>query len=217
MTPYYQHAGITIYHGDCREVMHSLHWDVIVCDPPYGLGVELSRRNGERIQGDSTTEIRDFIVGIPYGPKLIFGSPSVPEPAGDKFKLIWDKSELTGMGDLGFPWKQSHEEIYVYGDGFESSRRRGSILRYPLRPAWTKHPEAVSNSHPTEKPLGLMVDLLECCPWLDVLDPTCGTGTTLKAAKKLSKSAIGIEIEEKYCEIAAKRLSQEVFDFSEVE
>jgi len=95
MKPYYSHAGITIYQGDCREVMSSLHWDVIVCDPPYGLGIELSRRNGERIQGDSTTAIRDFIVGIPYGPKLIFGSPSIPEPPGDKFKLIWDKSELT--------------------------------------------------------------------------------------------------------------------------
>jgi len=58
-----------------------------------------------------------------------------------------------------------------------------------------------------------MVDLLECCPWSDVLDPTCGTGTTLQAAKKLGKSAIGIEIEEKYCEIAAKRLSQEVLQF----
>jgi site-specific DNA-methyltransferase (adenine-specific) len=211
LKPYYEHGGITIYHGDCREILPGLLYDVIVCDPPYGRAVELSRRGNQTIVGDHDTEVRDFICGE-MRRQIMFGSPFVPRPACDAV-LIWDKSELTGMGDLEFPWKMTHEEIYVSGDGFKSNRRRGSVLRHPLRPAWTKHPDAVSNLHPTEKPLKLMVELLECCPWQVVADPTCGSGTTLVAAKRLGKAAIGIEIEEKYCEIAAKRLSQEVFKF----
>jgi len=213
MKPYYEHGGITIYHGDCQEILPTLDFEVVVCDPPYGRDVELSRRNGARIINDHDTLLRDWIVGL-SGPKLLFGSPAVFRPSCEAV-LIWDKSELTGMGDLEFPWKISHEEIYVCGFGFKSRRRRGSVLRYPLRPSWSNHPEAISGLHPNEKPLGLMVDLLECCPWMRVIDPTCGIGPTLQAAKKLGKSAIGIEIEEKYCEIAAKRLSQEVFQFEE--
>jgi len=216
MKPYYEHAGITIYHGDCREMLFLIGFDAIVCDPPYGLDVELSRRGCKTIQGDDSTVVRDFLVEEFECPKLLFGSPAVQRPQHDAI-LVWDKSELTGMGNLDFPWKRSHEEIYVIGQGFRSNRRRGSVLRYPLRPSWTNHPDAVSGEHPTEKPIGLMLDLLECCPWNEVIDPCCGTGATLQAAKKLGKSAIGIEIEEKYCEIAAKRLSQEVLQFGGTE
>lgn len=212
LTPYYEHGGITIYHGDCREIWPSLGYgDVIVCDPPYGRDVALSRRNNERIVNDHDTQLRDWIVGQTL-PKLIFGSPSVPRPECNAV-LVWDKSELTGMGDLGFPWKSTHEEIYVIGEGFKSSRRRGSVLRYPLRPSWSNHPDSVSGLHPNEKSVALMIDLIECCPWMEIADLTCGSGATLQAAKKLGKLGIGIEIEEKYCEIAAKRLSQEVFQF----
>jgi DNA modification methylase len=213
MKPYYEHAGITIYHGDCREILPLLDFEVIVCDPPYGLGLEFGRRN-ERVVGDEGIELRDFVLGFVDKPRITFGSPRVTRPIDVWFTLIWDKSELTGMGDLSFPWKLTHEEIYIFGCGFKSTRRKGSVLSHPLRPAWTKHPQAVSNAHPTEKPLPLMIDLLECCPWDVVCDPTCGTGSTLHAAKKLGKRAIGIEIEEKYCEIAAKRLSQEVLEFT---
>jgi DNA modification methylase len=209
--PYYEHAGITIYHGDCREVLPSLDGDVIVCDPPYGRNVELSRRGGLTIKGDSDTSLRDWIIN--RSPRcLLFGSPFIIRPQC-KAVLVWDKSELTGMGDLNFPWKITHEEIYVFGDGFKSKRRRGSVLRHPLRPSWANHPDSISGLHPTEKPVSLMMDLLDCCPWMEIIDPACGTGATLQAAKNLGKLAMGIEIEEKYCEIAAKRLSQEVMSF----
>jgi DNA modification methylase len=212
LKPYFEEDGITIFHGDCREFkLEADTYDVVVCDPPYGLGVEFGR-SGETMRGDEGVYLRNWICALGV-PKLVFGSPRVDKPAGTRATLIWDKSELTGMGDLGFPWKATHEEIYVIGEGFKSRRRRGSVLRYPLRPAWTNHPDAVSNLHPTEKPFGLMVDLLECCPWSQVFDPTCGTGSTLQAAKTLRKLAIGIEIEERYCEIAANRLKQKVFSF----
>ena len=214
MTPYYEHAGITIYHGDCREVLPTLEFSVVVTDPPYGRAIELSRRNGERIQGDVDTELRDWLVSATSSPMLIFGSPLISRPRGYRSVLIWDKSELTGMGDLGLPWKLTHEEIYVFGDGYVASPRRGSILRFPRRPHWTRHPEAVSNDHPTEKPLGLMMYLLSCCPRGVIADPFMGIGTTLVAAKHLGRPAIGIEIEERYCEIAARRLSQEVMELS---
>lgn len=214
MKPYYSHAGITIYHGDCREIMPGLDWEVIVCDPPYGLGIVFGRSD-ETVLGDEGVYLRNWVASHRQ-PKIIFGSPRVPEPEDVRAKLIWNKSELTGMGDLQFPWKLTHEEIYILGEGFRSVRRRGSVLSYPARPSWTNHPDCLTGLHPTEKPVSLMVDLLECCPWKEVLDPTCGTGPTLQAAKKLNKLAIGIEIEEKYCEIAAKRLSQEVFSFTGV-
>lgn len=212
MTPYYEHGGVQIFHGDCREIVPTLDFNVVVCDPPYGRAVNLARRVDKTIEGDEDVSLRDWIIqqGVP---KLIFGSPFVPRPVCGAV-LVWDKSELTGMGNLGFPWKATHEEIYVIGEGFKSKRRRGSVLRYPLRPAWSGHQDAVSGLHPTEKPIPLMVDLLECCPWKTVLDPTCGIGSTLVAAKKLGKDAIGIELDEKYCEIAANRLSQQTLEFA---
>lgn len=211
MRRYYEEDGITIFNADCREIMPELDWDVIVCDPPYGLGIEFGRRS-ETVHGDEGVFLRNWI-NSQRGPKLCFGSPRIERPAGIRATLIWDKSELAGMGDLSFPWKITHEEIYVIGEGFKSARRKGSVLRHPLRPLWSNHPDSVTGLHPTEKPVPLMVDLLECCPWMAVIDPTCGTGPTLQAAKKLNKFAIGIEIEEKYCEIAARRLSQKVFQF----
>jgi DNA modification methylase len=138
-------------------------------------------------------------------------------PKGFKSVLVWDKSELAGMGDLEFPWKLCHEEIYVYGNEFIGTRRDSSVLDFPLRPPWTKHPDSVSGQHPNEKPLSLMSYLISRCPAGEILDPFMGSGTTLVAAKNLGRRAIGIEIEEKYCEIAAKRLSQKVFAFGEGE
>jgi site-specific DNA-methyltransferase (adenine-specific) len=210
--PYFEEEGIVIYHGDCREIVPQLDYGVIVCDPPYGLGIEFGRRD-EAVLGDDGVYLRNWINSLPV-PKLTFGSPKVERPAGVRLTLIWDKSELAGMGDLAFPWKLTHEEIYVIGEGFLTRRRKGSVLRHPLRPSWSNHSDSVTGEHPTEKPVSLMVDLLECCPWQTILDPTCGVGTTLQAAKQLNKNAIGIEIEEKYCEIAANRLRQKVLNFS---
>ena len=218
--PYYQEEGITIYHGDCREIMPLFPVEggmasgasaVLVCDPPYGLNCDLNTK-GDRIANDEKTDLRDWLAACNL-PTIMFGSPKIPKPASTKLTLIWDKSELTGMGNLDLPWKATHEEIYIIGEGFKAIRRRGSVLRYPLRPPWTNHPNAVSGLHPNEKPVGLMVDLLECCPMDEIWDATCGSGATLEAAKMLGKIAYGIELEEKYCEIAANRLRQSVLNF----
>ena len=98
------------------------------------------------------------------------------------------------------------EEVYVLGSGF-IGKRGGSVIRVP-------RVSATGMLHPTEKPVSLMEKLVAACPasWT-VADPFAGSGTTLVAAKNLGRRAIGIEIEERYCEVAAKRLAQGVLDF----
>jgi len=121
--------------------------------------------------------------------------------------LIWEKGDHVGMGDLSLPWKPNTEEIYVIGTGF-SGRRNSSVLRINAPVTWNSVGHGRHHAH--EKPLALMVELIAKCPPGTVLDPFMGSGTTLVAAKNFGRKAIGIEIEEKYCEIAAKRLSQEI-------
>lgn len=210
MMPYYSSKDITIYHGDCREILPSLAFDVVVTDPPYGCAATTNwggTYDGFQIANDTTPDVRDWLVKAWTGPALLFGSPRVARPPC-KAVLIWWKGEHTGMGDLAFPWKPDFEEVYIIGDGWRSATRGSSVLRHNAR-------TDSGRLHPTEKPVGLMMALIRCAPAGSVLDPFMGSGTTLVAAKELGRRAIGIEIEERYCEIAAKRLDQEVLPFED--
>lgn len=212
MEPYYDEGGITIYHGDCRDGLPAA--DVLVTDPPYGMGFR-SGRCGQfttsEIEGDESTEVRDAVLARWPGPALVFGRWSIPRPTGTRMVLTWDKGEHVGMGDLTLPWKPNTEEVYVIGSGF-IGHRGSSVLHYLARAGTVANDGA--RVHPTEKPVGLMAALLAKCPPGIVLDPFMGSGTTLRAAKDAGRRAIGIEINERYCEIAAKRLAQGVFDFA---
>ena len=215
MTPYYSDSLVQIYHGDCRDILPSIEADVIVTDPPYGMAFVAGRRNGKggwtsrwtgvAISGDSTTADRDFVLDW-WGlrPALVFGTWKAPMPARAIEALVWDKVVSTGMGNLSVPWRPSWELIFVLGSGFTGPRSHG-VLRYPLA---TLAPER--KDHPTPKPIGLMRDLIQKCPPGTILDPFMGSGSTLVAAKSPNRHAIGIEIEERYCEIAATRCRQEV-------
>ena len=214
MTPYCEHAGITIYHGDCRDVLPLVSADVLVTDPPYGIafhtcmdhrvGTDRARVRG--VAGDEDTSLRDDVLAV-WGarPALIFGTWKRPRPCDTRMVLTWEKGLNCGMGDLSLPWKPNTEEIYVLGSGF-TGHRGSAVLQHQApvsQVSWGR-------LHPTEKPVSLMRDLLSKCPIGKVIDPFMGSGTTLVAAKELGRRAIGIEIEERYCEIAAKRLSQGV-------
>jgi site-specific DNA-methyltransferase (adenine-specific) len=210
VTPYYSDDLVTIYHGDCREWMPEA--DVIVTDPPYGYRHASNRDDSawrnEVIAGDEDTSARDDVLAK-WGarPALVFGHWKVRQPVGTKAVLVWDKGLAAGMGDLAMPWKPNWEAIYVLGAGFEGRRDSGVIGGRGYNVVtWASK----GRVHPNEKPVGLLRDLISKCPPGVVLDPFMGSGTTLRAAKDLGRRAIGIEIEERYCEIAATRCSQEV-------
>lgn len=211
--PFYEQDGITIYHGDCLRVSTWSTGDVLVTDPPYGMCLRSGRRGAfgdSTIAGDTSTAARDAVLRA-WGarPALVFGRWSVPRPAGTRMVLTWEKGEHVGMGDLQVPWKPNTEEIYVIGSGFVG-HRGSSVLRHHAIAGTVGNAAAGTRHHPTEKPLGLMRELIQKCPEGIVVDPFMGSGTTLRAALDLGRNAIGIEIEERYCEIAAKRLAQGV-------
>lgn len=229
MKPYYEHAGITIYHGDCREVIPTMEveaFDLIVTDPPYGVKWQSNARNFafEEIAGDDSVDAA--LAGLALAlPKLknnrhayVFGRYDMTGlPVTEAVELIWDKGIQSG-GDVSLPWGKEHEYIQFVvrnwsknnlarGDGRLSARlRKGSVLRVNRLNA------IAIVSHPTEKPVRLLRELIESssCIGESVLDIFAGCGSTLVAARMEGRQAVGIEIEERYCEIAARRLSQEV-------
>ena len=112
------------------------------------------------------------------------------------------------MGDLSMPWKPNWEEIYIGGEGWTGHRGSG-VLSVPAPVSWNSSTNA-PRRHPHEKPVALIMRLLQKAPTGVVVDPFMGSGTTLRAARDLGRRAIGIEIEERYCEIAVQRLAQQV-------
>lgn len=209
MSLYYQDDFVTLYHADCLENQNWKFADVLVTDPPYGMSYKsgfASKRGMKDIANDSTTEVRDAVLHI-WGdkPAIAFGTWRVQKPEGVKQTLIWDKGDDPGMGDLKMPWGSYWEEIYVFGKGFVGRRQNG-ILR-----GWSGA-KGNDTGHPTPKPVALMERLIEACPPGTIADPFAGSGATLIAAKALGRKVIGVELEEKYCEIIAKRCAQEVLD-----
>ena len=213
MNPYYADEWVTLYHGDCLEVTDWLAADVLVTDPPYGYA-HASRHVGPfqntPIVNDHDLTARDAAL-FAWGarPALVFGSWKMPRPGGTHTLLTWDKGEASGMGDLSVPWKPNTEEIYVIGAGF-SGPRTTSVLRANVV-SWASR----GREHPNQKPDDLMQALIAKCPPGTIADPFAGSGSTLVAAKALGRKAIGVEQEERYCEIAARRLAQDVLDFGE--
>ena len=212
MSVYYSDESVTLYHGDAREITEWAAADVLVTDPPYGMAQQ-SGRGGKfgdlRIVGDDDTTARDTILDL-WGarPALMFGRWSAPRPPGTRMVLTWEKGNHVGMGDLSLPWKPNTEEVYVLGSGFVGHRGTSVLRHHAPAPA-----RRLGRQHPTENPVSLMRDLLAKCPpeWV-VADPFAGSGTTLRAAADLGRRAVGVEIDEAYCEVLARRLAQGALD-----
>jgi len=222
MTLYYEDEYVQLHHGDCRGIRGWTTADVLVTDPPYGMDYTgFGGRKGEprraegrlSVAGDTTTEARDAALEM-WGdrPALVFGRWNVPRPERTRMRLIWDKTPCGYMGDVKMPWGGAEEEIYVLGSGFVGKREPNIIRAQTLMSSDARRPE-----HPTPKPIPLMEALIEKCPPGVIADPFAGSGSTLVAARNLGRKAIGVELEEKYCELIVKRLAQQAFDFSALE
>lgn len=218
MKPYYEHAGITIYHGDCREVLPHVSAGVVITDPPYGTGGW--RRNGSGNGSDPKASLVqeawddgavEWLLPIP---SLVFW------PAARTAALLVRANEI-GLtkhrclymrkldpkpqvaGRIGW----SVEPIWcLSSDGFVL--HGGTDWTEASTPRMGRDRDA--NEHPYQKPVGVMKWLVGKTKADTILDPFCGSGTTLLAAKECGRLAIGIETNERYCEIAANRLAQEV-------
>ncbi len=227
MTPYYSDDLVTIYHGDCREILPHVEADVLVTDPPYGVrwtGTSehdrINPRTGRRKRG-KTRDIRTAIHGdsepfdpapiVALGlPTVLFGANHYADrlPSSPSW-FVWDKRDGLAFGpdqaDCELAWSNLGGPARIFRLVWNvTSRVRDEMT------AGGSSSLLGAIVHPTQKPVQLMRWVLQRCPEGVVLDPFMGSGATLVAAKSLGRRAIGIEIEERYCEIAARRCSQEV-------
>lgn len=213
LKPYYQDEFVTLYHGDSSK--HAELWnvaDVLVTDPPYGIGWSIgeshqaSSKAHAGIQNDHDTSARDKALAA-FGdkPAIVFGSFRAPFPEGVRQTLIWQKATDSGVFGTKYGYRTDTELIFLLGDHVQRDAERSSVL--------TSHGGMIRyrSGHPHAKPVAILEKLIE---WTEgtIADPFAGAGPTLIAAKHLRRKAIGFELEERYCEIAARRLAHDVLD-----
>ncbi len=216
-TPYYDEGGITIYHGDCRDLLPTIAAVAIVTDPPYGIGWtrSLNAARGSKahagIVNDEDTSMRDAALALrPDLPAMVFGSFYAPFPPNLKQVLVWPKPPDAGVVGSTTGFRRDAEPVFLVGPWPLRTIERSSVLP-PGAPSM-KSVTIRNPGHPHVKPVGLMRHLLKCCPAGVVVDPFAGSGATLEAAAQLGRAAIGIEVDERYCELAARRFEQGTFD-----
>ncbi len=248
MRPYYEADGVTIYHGDCREVMLAVldQVDAIVTDPPYG---------DTSLTWDRMTEGWVPIAAAYARSLWCFGSLRSILATHDEFEeagwryaqeVVWEKHTGSGFNADRFrrvheiavhwyrgEWSSLHRDVPVtrlYGPGEAKVVKRtaqpahtGSIGQGPTYVSdGTRLERSVIRSrsehgralHPTQKPTGILRPLIaySCPPEGVVLDCFAGSGSTLVAAHEIGRRAIGIELDERYCEVAARRFDQAAMD-----
>jgi len=209
--PYYQDDAVIIYCDDCRNVLPLLpdkSIDLVLTDPPYGIDYQSAWRTDwqrkDKIVGDKTFPLWLFDFK-PRRATFVWCRwdilPQLPMP---KSFIVWDKLRHS-MGDLNHEYGRQWEAIAFYPEAeHQFINRPIDIIRVACIPA-------CDLKHPNEKPPEVVGQLLSHNVGDLILDPFLGSGTTTYCAKKLGRKCIGIEIEEKYCEIAARRCQQGVF------
>ena len=224
--PYYTDDFVTLYHGDCRGITEWLEADVLVTDPPYGIGwaqpdLPPGPKRGRHgafakhdgIRGDSSTAARDEALSL-WGVTragVVFASWRFLIPDA-KQTLVWLKPRTTGVIGAKYGYRRDTEAVQLIG----GTHVKRPVARSSVLVTKGSHTDYLDGSHPHTKPVPLLQTLIEWCPPGTIADPFAGSGSTLVAAKRLGRRAIGVELEERYCEIAAKRLAQGVLDFGGV-
>ena len=196
MKPYYQDSAVTIYHGDCLDIVPQLgRFDLLLTDPPYGLGTKLHG-------GSWGTKNETWDFEAPNLCGLISQCDKACVWGGNYFVLpvsrgwlVWVKPDANGyIGKAELAWTSEDRIIHYISHTIAATN-------------------AERNGHPTLKPLRVISWSLGLFPESKtILDPFAGSGTTGRAAKNLNKTAVLIEKEERYCEIAANRMCQEVLE-----
>jgi len=220
MNPYFQDEYVTIYHGDCRELLDEMpRVDLVLTDPPYGVQLRnngrVNNRRSQRhfdIVGDHSQELGQYVIDWAANQEIAviaFANPMMAWEGHWRQWLVWNKGPAVGGGgDRGKCWKQTWELIQVARTPELQGNRDSAVLNFYATPQ-------LSAEHVAAKPLALIRYLLAKVNARLVLDPFMGSGTTLRAAKDSGVRAIGIEIEERYCEIAARRMAQQVLPIYE--
>lgn len=239
MKPYYSDEFVTLYHGDCREIAPTLGpVDLVHADPPYSLSVASDHENrtgkGTRrlnfFPGDTDwSAMTDVAVGgslaaanlapaayVWCGHRQFGPLVEAFEAAGWHTRfLVWRKL-CPVPAPPGVGWDSAAELcVYAFRSGRKWTPPTGTKVPNVIDADSYRHGQPGKEDHPTQKPIITASRLIEFStePGDLVLEPFAGSGTTLVAAKRLGRRSIGIELDERYCEIAAKRLAQGVLDF----
>ena len=218
--PYYEENGIVLYHADCLEILpHLPQVNLVLADPPYGIGYIPQKHNSKQSRGNRNFGKEDILIGdtgnLDFDPRPFLlhftnaihiwwgGNYYANKLPNSKGWLVWYKAdgmEKTSFSHAEMAWTNIQQPV------------RGLNYRWMGHIRDGEHAEI--SVHPTQKPLAVISWAASFAPDAKLwLDPFCGSGTTLIAAKNLGRKAIGIELEERYCEIAVNRLRQNVFTF----
>ena len=210
--PYYQDDAVTIYNADCKKVLPFLpEFDLLLTDPPYGIGIAKRGTIGssnagkvkdyEKSDWDNVTPpawLLDSATKL-AGTSILWGGNYYERLTPSSCWLVWDKDNTGDFADCELAWTNMARAVRKF-----KWRWNGMLQEH----GGDKKEHRV---HPTQKPLALMRWCLSFVPEAKtVLDPFMGSGTTLVAAKLEGRKAVGIELNERYCESAAKRLEQGV-------
>jgi DNA modification methylase len=215
--PYFQDESVLIYHGDCQEILPTIRdVDLVLTDPPYGIGEAAGKNKSRR----SAALPKDYAVATWDNERIDDNLLSLVLRAGrncilfggnyytdilpqNQCWLIWDKENSGDFADAEIAWTTLPGAIRLIRFMWNGMLQRIKQTRY----------------HPTQKPVEVMrwciqqADIKLKSKQNTIIDPFMGSGTTLRAAKDLGRKAIGIEREERYCEIAARRMAQSVLPF----
>lgn len=213
MKPYYEDDLVTLYHGDCLEVDAWLAADVLVTDPPYGISWKKGSNKRAKsvahagIKNDEDTAFRDAVLAA-FGdkPGVVFGSWRASFPDAVQ-TLVWRKPVDAGVVGSVTGYRLDTELIFLTGKWPKRNSAWSSVL------TTNGSRNSYLTGHPHGKPISVMQQLIESTVGV-IADPFAGSGSTLVAAQSLGRKALGVELEEEYCELIAKRLSQQSFDFS---
>jgi site-specific DNA-methyltransferase (adenine-specific) len=223
--PYYADDQVRLFLGDCREITDWLAADVLVTDPPYGRAWRQGRtKRGQQaddshpgIAGDLDTTTRDEALGL-WGRRaaVVFGDLMLPTPIGTKQVLAYRKPIDAGNKGTFGGFRRDLEAIFLIGEWAAGLNGRSSLLATNASLMGGSHGLAGRHQHPHAKPLDVMEQIISACPPGVIADPFAGSGSTLVAARNLGRRAIGVELEERYAEFAARRLAQDVLPIGEV-